>query len=258
VLLVEDNPVNQEVAAAMLDSLGCRVTRAADGAEALECLEEDAFDVVLMDCQMPVMDGLEATRRIRALEQATGDPEHTPIVALTAHALQHDREECLAAGTDDYVTKPFTRSDFERVLETWGGGRVPRSSDSAAREGKGTASPVRPETLDQLRALQREDEPDFVMSVIERYFDASEELERQMRDASRSGDLAALARAAHTLKSSSAQMGAERLAALSKDLEARARAGATQDLNPLVDEVLRELQLVREALAASSFGAGED
>jgi signal transduction histidine kinase/CheY-like chemotaxis protein len=258
VLLVEDNPVNQEVAAAMLDSLGCQVTPAADGAEALERLAGGGFDLVLMDCQMPVMDGLEATRRIRALERTRGDAEPVPIVALTAHALGHDREQCLAAGMDDYVSKPLTRSDFERVLALWVSGEVLEVVGSAAPAASAGESPLRPEALDELLALQGEGAPDFVMGVIERYLESSEVLERRMRDASKSGDLTALASAAHALKSSSAQVGAEHLAGFSKDLEACARAGAREDLSEVLDAVLAELRVVREALAASTFGAGED
>jgi CheY-like chemotaxis protein len=111
VLVVEDNPVNQEVTRRMLAKLGCEVECAPNGAEALEKLEQCRFDLVFMDCSMPVMDGYEATRRLRHKE---GDRAHTPVVALTAHVLQGDRERCLAAGMDDYLGKPI---DSENLVE---------------------------------------------------------------------------------------------------------------------------------------------
>nr|WP_314490611.1 response regulator [uncultured Pseudomonas sp.] len=115
ILLVEDNPVNQLVAKGMLVKLGCQVQVAANGVEALECLETQAFDLVLMDCNMPVMDGYEATRRIRQL--ACGS--ELPVVALTANALPEERERCRAAGMDDYLAKPFRREQLHALIERW-------------------------------------------------------------------------------------------------------------------------------------------
>lgn len=117
VLLVEDNPINQQVAVGMLEALSCRVTCADDGAQALEALRLERFDVVLMDCQMPVMDGFTATSRIRETE--TRDGHRVPIIALTANAMVGDRERCLAAGMDDFMAKPFTLDDLARMLGAW-------------------------------------------------------------------------------------------------------------------------------------------
>ena len=116
ILLVEDNPINHLVVEEQLVSLGHQVTSAYDGREALDLIEHEAFDLVLMDCQMPVLDGYETTRRIRQAE--VGD-RHVPIVALTAHALAGDREKCLAAGMDDYLAKPFTTDQLAILLEPW-------------------------------------------------------------------------------------------------------------------------------------------
>ncbi len=118
VLLVEDNPVNREVASGMLDSLGCVTTLAEDGGKALEKLDSGQFDVVLMDCQMPVLDGYQATAAIREAEAAAGSSSQV-IVALTANAMPEDRERCLAAGMDDYLSKPFTRDRLKDMLERW-------------------------------------------------------------------------------------------------------------------------------------------
>ncbi|MFO1198627.1 MAG: ATP-binding protein [Burkholderiaceae bacterium] len=117
VLLVEDNPVNQVIARAMLESAGCRVTLAADGRAAVDACRNAAFDLVLMDCQLPELDGFGATREIRALEAAGHTP--VPIVALTANALSGDREKCLAAGMNDYLSKPFRRSELIETVLHW-------------------------------------------------------------------------------------------------------------------------------------------
>jgi CheY-like chemotaxis protein len=115
VLLVEDNPVNQMVAKGMLAKLGYQVLLAAHGAEALEVLEQEPIDLILMDCNMPVMDGYEASRRIRS----NGRWPELPIVALTANALSDERERCRAAGMNDYLAKPFRREELAVMLDTW-------------------------------------------------------------------------------------------------------------------------------------------
>ncbi|WP_370593301.1 hybrid sensor histidine kinase/response regulator, partial [Rugamonas violacea] len=119
VLLAEDNPVNVEVASAMLEGLGLEVSRACNGAEALHSVCADDFDLVLMDCQMPVMDGFAATAEIRRYEQQSGRARVLPIIAITANALQGDRESCLAAGMDDYLSKPFTQQALGQTIARW-------------------------------------------------------------------------------------------------------------------------------------------
>jgi len=114
VLIAEDNPVNQEIAGAMLHALGCESIVVADGAAALRELAKESYDAVLMDCQMPRMDGLEATRLLRAKEQS--GTERLPVIALTADALPEDRERCLAAGMDDYIAKPMTMAQLRQTL----------------------------------------------------------------------------------------------------------------------------------------------
>ena len=115
-LVAEDNPVNQRVAVRMLERLGLGADVAADGAEAVQSFGRQPYAAVLMDCQMPELDGFEATARIRARE---GTGRHTPIIAMTASAMRGDRERCLAAGMDDYVSKPVTIESLRTVLERW-------------------------------------------------------------------------------------------------------------------------------------------
>jgi CheY-like chemotaxis protein len=119
VLLVEDNPVNQTVIEAMLRSLGYQVSLVGDGAQAVYHAKRHSYAAILMDCRLPVMDGYEATRQIRCLQACTD----VPIIALTANALQGDREACLDAGMNDYLAKPFKRADLQHILQRWIGPR---------------------------------------------------------------------------------------------------------------------------------------
>jgi len=127
VLLAEDNVINQQVALGMLARLGCRATAVEDGSQVLAALERDEYDVVLMDLQMPAMDGFEATAQIRAREERTGG--HLAIVAMTAHARESDHRRCLAAGMDGYVAKPVKMGDLARALAPWS--KTPGAADVA-------------------------------------------------------------------------------------------------------------------------------
>ena len=268
ILLVEDNPVNREVACNMLETLNCRIDTPANGREALHALETTEYDLVFMDCQMPEMDGLTATRLVREREalfvkcetqdtigtvtdERRGMPR-VPIVALTAHAMRGDRELCLAAGMDDYLTKPFTLGQLERVLARWIrkndvakileggvsrlspvleiGGHAPAV---ARHEERLNGARVEPTTLDQsalaaIRALQRPGHPDVFSRIVSRYVETSREMAERIRRAVLSKNAAELRASAHRLKSSSAQLGAAALAADCRELELM---GASQDLN---------------------------
>jgi len=119
ILLVEDNPVNQMVAQKMLERIGLKATLANNGVEALQCLDEQSFDLVLMDCQVPDMDGLDATREIWKLELKTAWVQRLPIIVLTANVMSGDRERCLETGMDDYIGKPVQRDQLATVLRKW-------------------------------------------------------------------------------------------------------------------------------------------
>ena len=118
VLVVEDNLINQELVVDYLDGSPCQLILAQDGRAAVECFYEQRFDAVLMDCHMPAMDGFQATRILREMENQFSW-RRTPIIAVTAHALKHDRSQCLAAGMDDYLSKPFSRSELLEKLRHW-------------------------------------------------------------------------------------------------------------------------------------------
>jgi two-component system sensor histidine kinase/response regulator len=252
VLLAEDNPVNQQVAVAMLTSLGCVVSTAKDGREALRELEAGSFEFVFMDCQMPEMDGFAATRSIRDAEAKAGPrARRMPIVALTAHAMKSDREECLAAGMDDYVSKPFTKEDLRKVLAKWITQASVISSQRKQPRTFSSSAVIDPAALEELRGLEQEGDSDLVSQVVEAYLKSSSQLLEKIHEARTNRDPAAIAKAAHTLKSSSAQVGARKLSASCKELETRGRAGRINDALDLVDEITTQLKAVQAALAAT-------
>ncbi|HNK14692.1 MAG TPA: response regulator, partial [Nitrospira sp.] len=261
VLLAEDNPVNREVACTMLELLGCTTAIAENGKEAVSAVERGSFDLVLMDCHMPEMDGMTATSVIRTHEGKQEHPRHTTIVALTANALEGDRQQCLAAGMDDYLTKPFTLAQLTALLQRWlptAPGATPVAASTAAPPSSqpgGTTRPVeqpasvvpRPTTIDEhldvsawqaIRAHQRPGQPDFLLKALALYIPHAEAQLTQLEKHLNSGDIKALTTIAHTLKSSSAQLGAHRLAGLYAEVESAGRAGKAREL-PALSQRLR-------------------
>lgn len=220
VLVVEDQPLNREVAHGMLTALGLRVETANDGQQALARLERERFDVVLMDCEMPVMDGLAA---VTALRQREGQGPRTPVVALTADATPSGRAACLAAGMDDYLAKPFSREALHNTLAKWLVQRFMVAAEPAA--------PVADEqlldraTLSALRALPRSGSKDMLSHIGEIYLSDSNRLLDTIEQGLRDGDAPELARAAHAWRSYNGNVGANALALLCRDLERHARAG---------------------------------
>ena len=222
VLLVEDNPVNLGVVQNALSKLGLRCETAADGSEALAQCQRQRFDLILMDCQMPVMDGYEATRQIRQLDEAQGRPP-TTIVAMTANAMAGDREKCIAAGMDDYLAKPVGLGQLRKCVANWlgasggGGARPPSDQAAAAVEG---------EVIDEevLRELQEIMDEDY-LDLLRTYLRHAPELIGQIRTAIEGGDAAAMVLPVHSLKSSSANVGAMRLSELAREAEQLAMAG---------------------------------
>ncbi len=255
ILIAEDNEVNQEVATAMLEDLGCRVKVARNGRIALEKLEREPFDVVLMDCQMPEMDGFEATRRIREREaaQAQGGAPRIPIIALTAHAMSGDRERCLQAGMDDHLTKPFSREDLADVVERWLPASAVRSEPASDMQVPAAEAPVEDpldaSALAQLLALGGSQGPAFLERVFTTFLATSLPLGGEIADALRRGAADDVARAAHRLKSSSGQIGALAVSRLCEQLEARVRSGSVAGLEPLAASLQLELERLQQRLS---------
>ena len=261
ILLVEDNLVNQEVAHSMLGELGCQVTVAKNGHEALAAVQREAFDAVLMDCQMPEMDGYEATRAIRRWEAERDEPR-TLVIALTANALQGDRERCLAAGMDDYLSKPFSLASLQDMLsahlaqmpvaaaqtETTHITSGSITNDRARAKFDSDSSILDPNALDSIRQLQEPGGPYLLGKVVSLYLETSQELLEKLRAAIDKTDAKALAEAAHALKSSSANVGATVLAELCKQLETMGRQDDIDGASSLLDQLNAEYHRVVEAL----------
>lgn len=236
VLLVEDTPVNREVAIGMLELLGHQVDVAENGQEAVDATAQRIYDVVLMDCQMPVMDGFAATGAIRKRERSVSPGHRLPIIALTAHAVEGDRERCLTAGMDDYLTKPFTLQQLRNILACW---EPTRNKPSETRSAQASSPQATETVVDEtawnvIRALHRPGRPNLLHKTLSLYLTSSEQLVDQLQEAVRKQDIAAAQIAAHTLKSSSAVLGAQRLADLCLAVERAAQAGAIDTIEELV------------------------
>jgi two-component system sensor histidine kinase/response regulator len=230
VLVAEDNQVNQRVAVRMLERLGYRADVAANGLEATEALSRIPYAAVLMDVQMPEMDGYEATAEIRRIE-AAGGGYRVPVIAMTANAMQGDREKAIEAGMDDYVSKPVRAEDLGAVLERW-------ISETPAPD-EDTDAPLDHDVLVGLRELQGEDDTDIVAELADMFLDDARSGIQALEEAVEEGDAPAVERVAHTLKGSSGNMGARRMSALCAQLEV-AGASGDFDLSPELLEQLRE------------------
>ncbi|WP_250634488.1 response regulator [Pinirhizobacter soli] len=254
VLLAEDNLVNQEIALAMLDDTEYGITLAENGLEALKATETGDFDVVLMDCQMPEMDGFEASTELRRREAETGS-RRLPIIGLTANAGAGSRENCLDAGMDDYVSKPFRRNVLLAALSKWtqsvpADRASPQKAEVAApAPDMPEADPLDAEALQALRDLQRPGRPDVLTRVIDLFSLDAPRLVEAMLEAVKSNDADALRRAAHTLKSTSANVGAVSLSTNCREIEQLARSTEVVAAGTRVDDATKELGRVLAMLA---------
>jgi len=243
VLLAEDNPVNQRVASGMLERLGHQPALAANGREALALLERERFDLVLMDVQMPELDGLETTAAIRERERDTG--AHVPIVALTAHAMKGDAEKCLAAGMDGYLAKPLQPKALETAIAAaLTGTRGPTAAPTDGPAAAETASP-----LDRARLLERVGGDRRALAQIVRIFreDAPRQLAR-LRQAIRAGDAPSLRSAAHALKGAVSNFAAASATAAAFQLQQLGESGALGAAGEGLERLERELEALDAAL----------
>ncbi|MHB1536210.1 MAG: hybrid sensor histidine kinase/response regulator, partial [Acidimicrobiales bacterium] len=236
ILVVEDNVVNQKVAARLLENMGYRVDVAATGLEALRALDRMRYAAVLMDCQMPEMDGFEATREIRRLER---DDRHTLIIAMTAGATREDEAQCLAAGMDDYVAKPVRRAELARVLQR-------RTVEADALE---------PQALAVLQELDQQDH-DQTAPLIQLFLDQTRLRLDALRQGAQNGDGETLAAALHTLKGSCATFAAARMATLCAQLEVLGHDDKIAQAGAILDQLDVEYGQVTVGLRAA-FRLGE-
>lgn len=274
-LLVEDNSVNLLVAQRLLQVLGCTVTTATDGEQALQALQTQSFDLVLMDCQMPVVDGYTATRRWRSLE-AESRVGRLPIVAMTANAMAGDRERCLQAGMDDYLSKPVNRESLQACLLRWqqnaennaatlavlaepppaptppplpplNEAPLLRGLEPEARGEDPTQVVLDPAVLDELQEVIGPE----TAHIIRVFLDDTPPLIRQLQDASVAGDLEHLRNLAHSLKSASANVGAMALSMAALRIEQDARGGSLE--RPAVAVALLVAEFARARIALAGY-----
>ncbi|MDJ0936874.1 MAG: response regulator [Kiloniellales bacterium] len=259
VLLAEDNPVNQEVAREYLEALGCRVDVVETGAAALLAYEAGAPDLILMDCQMPEMGGLEATRWIRDLEQCDEGRARIPIIAVTAFTVEGERDRCRAAGMDDYLAKPFDQEALLDVLKRWlpklqldGGAAAAADSDRVLAEVHGEV--LDQGALDKIRRVGEATGRDVLSRVIEIYLENTTKELDNLSAAIERADGTAVAQLAHRLKSSSGNLGAQRLVERFRRLERSGREDTLGDASKLLAEIRGEFKKAKRALQAELQG----
>jgi len=235
ILLVEDHLINQRVALSQLRKLGYRADLAPNGGAALEALARAPYDAILMDCQMPDMDGYEATARIRGREAGC---RHTIIIAMTSHAMEGDRQKCLAAGMDDYLAKPVTLRDLGLTLERWLAVALAHPSAAASHN---EAAVLDAATTRELRSLGVELFDELVALFVQ---DASEKI-AALKRAGASRDSQAVEKLAHGLKGSSGAIGAKRMQTLCAAIQEAAAGGQVETAGALAADLETEFARVR-------------
>jgi CheY-like chemotaxis protein/HPt (histidine-containing phosphotransfer) domain-containing protein len=258
ILIAEDNATNQKLITVLLGRLGYQADVTGNGLEALKALHRQAYDVVLMDVQMPELDGLETTRRLRA---ELSESEQPYVVAMTANAMQGDREMCLKAGMNDYVSKPIRIEELVRAL---------RSSPGENRQTAETQSINKPSAVEKVNSHpSNSSEPEVVLDagvlenllemiggdrdnfslLIHSFLEEAPRLLTEMSNAIRTNDLEAVRRTAHSLKSNGTDFGAKRFSDLCKEIETKARTGSLENGPVLLEQISKEYEAVSAALA---------
>ncbi len=250
VLLAEDNDITSEIVSTLLSQMGCKVTTAINGAEAVAIAEAKKFDLIMMDCQMPELDGFEAARKIR---ESAGPNRAAKIIALTAHSAETERDRCLDAGMDDFLCKPLTRDDlaalFERHFTT---PPDPASLDLRPKVIQHSLSKyVTPEVLESLLAIEARGETNFISEIYKTYVGFTAGEISNIRLAADRGDLSDVRRRAHSLKGSSANVGVGSMRDLCAELEIAAASGGrisemVSRLDGQFGRLKRELELIYE------------
>jgi CheY-like chemotaxis protein len=269
VLIAEDNAVNQEVAMGMLEAMGCRFVTANNGREAVQLFAQEQFDLVLMDCEMPQMDGFEATRRIREFENLASQlpngghrARRTPIVALTAHALAEVRERCLASGMDGFLVKPFEERRLHETMRRWIG-TLERADGAGTAPAAATVEATPPESgvtdlaasvaidadaIAGIRAMDLKGTGELLKRIVAQFNQTAPALATTICEKFAAGDTEAVWRAAHSLKSSAAATGARKLSQRCGEIETLARAAESDRVKPLLEDLATDLNAAMNGL----------
>jgi len=260
ILLAEDNITNQHVARAILRKLGYRVDVVGDGRQVIEALKQSAYDLVLMDCQMPEMDGYEATRKIRKAESEIQRP-NIPIIAMTAHAMKGDREKCLEAGMDDYIAKPVTPGDVAEILERWLGKDGDKGQETGPAEQKN-----RPDDVCKSQVIERNLQEFQNISLKEALADRLmgdealaktiiqgflEDIPKQMAELNEKltvGNAEAASAQAHKIKGAAANIGGKAMSAVAFEIEKAGKAGDFDKMTSLLADLGKEFNRLEEAM----------
>ena len=254
VLVADDNLINRKVASRMLEKLDCRVDLAENGRQAAEMAAGGQYDLVFVDCQMPEMNGYEATAEIRRRETAG---KHLPIIAMTASDIGA-RQRCLAAGMDDYLTKPLRLEDLRSTMERWRPQPAAETRPGAA--GAAGGSP-RKAALDQqviegLRMMADEEDQSFLEELFETFVTNAGAIIELLRTAAGTGDASALAKAAHNLKGSSGNIGARGMFEKCREREQLGKTASLAGSGELINDIEAGLGLVKVDLRPALFGDG--
>ncbi len=247
ILVAEDNLVNQKVASSILEKIGYRADVVANGLEVLDALRRESYDVILMDGQMPEMDGEQATLRIRSRWPKEQQPR---IIAMTANAMQGDRERYLAIGMDDYISKPIRIEYLIRALNHSQPIEHPANAARAASQAPEVGLAMDPKALTEFQEMMGEDGPEVVKTLVNLYREDSPKLIGEMRKSILEQDAATLDRSTHTLKGNSNQMGAFTLAGLCFELEKIGKAKSVEGGEALIEKIEGEFVRVSRALEA--------
>ncbi len=260
ILMAEDNGVNQFVARNVLKSIGCDFEIVANGQDALLAVQRGSYDMVLMDCQMPVMDGYDATRAIRAWESsqppAPGSARHIPIVALTANALVGDADICRAAGMDDHLPKPYSRKQLIALMARWLPAHLVENAPVEAQRPQPPTKPVTTiysldkATLSHIRALEADGSSSILDELIGMYLEEAPSHIANLREAAKAGSAAELGRIAHAFKSASANVGASQLSEICRQIERLSKAGELAQAAALVVPLEAHFHAIRLQLLA--------
>jgi two-component system, sensor histidine kinase and response regulator len=262
ILVAEDNPVNQDVVRHMLALSGCSIEIAADGILVVEAAEKGEYDLIFMDCQMPRMDGFAATRMIRSREAALG-LEPKPIIALTANAIAGDRERCLAAGMDDYLSKPFDLPKLRGMLQRWVPGKAQPLADevetpagkpeAAGAPGEMQAEACQEMVFDREGLLDRiGGDLDFLQIFVLKFIESTSDLMAALAEAITVGDAVAIHLHSHSIKGAAASIGAEAMRSIAAEMEVSAKGGQLSDMAQLcfaLGEAFATFQVVTAGMA---------
>ena len=248
ILLVEDNPTNQKLAMAALGKLGYRPDVAVNGRKALEALESRSYDLVFMDCQMPEMDGYDATRAIRSGQSNARDP-FVPIVAMTAHAMRGDREKCLRAGMDDYLSKPIQLDRVQDVLDKW----LPERDNCHPPPTPGSAPEKQSAYLDRQGLMELVgNDVELANEILQGFLEDLPGMIASIKDGLDSKDAAAAQRETHVLKGSSANVRALGLEQVSQEMEAVLKTDDIEQAQRLVGRLDEQCQILQQVINEST------